>query len=234
MPVLLADVRPEVCREVAVEDRPSGQGGLQERLWPTPSEMDGCEGWNSAQGMQERNALDSIRAKLEFEASKPGHKDLFFFREWYMKEFAPPVGARILDIGGYVGATAKHYMDLGHDVTSIEASHTFCEQFRKNVPTADLRECLLEEFDEPEGYDAASCTEILNMVPDPSAIVEAIHKSLKPGGLVFVTVTERTNRHHMRHYTVTSLREQMRDFDVDVKLWGDGIHEPQIIARGYK
>jgi NADPH-dependent ferric siderophore reductase len=38
----------------------------------------------------------------------------------------------------------------------------------------------------------------------------------------------------MRHYTVTSLREQMRDFDVDVKLWGDGIHEPQIIARGYK
>lgn len=190
--------------------------------------------WGGAKDVQERDGLDSIRSKLEMTASKFGHKDLFFFREWYMKEFDPPIGARVLDVGGYVGATANHYMDLGHDVTSIEAAHTFCDQFRKNVPTADLRECLFEEFDEPEAYDAACCTEVLNLVPDPSRTVEMLHRSLKPGGLVFVTVTQKMGSRHMRNYTVTSLREQMRDFDVRVKVWSDGIHEPQIIARGHK
>ena len=184
--------------------------------------------------MQERNALNEIRDKIAAPSFLEKNRKAFYFREWYMSEFKPPKGARILDVGGYVGATAIHYTKLGHEVTSIEGAPLYCAVFRERAPEIDLRECLFEEFDEPEAYDAACCTEVLNMVDDPAKTVEMLHRSLKPGGLVFVTVTQRLGIHHARRYTVTTLREQMVDFDVDVKLWEDGIHEPQIIARGCK
>ena len=158
-----------------------------------------------------------------------------------MRLFDPPYGACILDVGGYVGATAIHYASKGHRVTSIEGSPIYCAEFERNVAAAEvgdkieLARCLFEEFRDPAAYDAACCTEVLNHVLDPQQVLRMIGTSLKPGGLVFVTTTQQMGHYDARHYTRESLAEQLAaaGFRADVELWADGQHTPQIVARGY-
>jgi 2-polyprenyl-6-hydroxyphenyl methylase/3-demethylubiquinone-9 3-methyltransferase len=53
-------------------------------------------------------------------------------------------------------------------------------------------EALAEE--QPEAYDVVTCMEMLEHVPDPSAVVRALGRLVRPGGHVFVSTINRTPR----------------------------------------
>ena len=51
-------------------------------------------------------------------------------------------------------------------------------------------EALAEE--EPESFDAITCMEMLEHVPDPGAVIDACARLLKPGGQLFMSTLNRT------------------------------------------
>jgi len=179
----------------------------------------------------------------------PGHKDLFGFRSWYMDAFEPPPGARILDLGGYVGATAIHYAKKGHEVVTVEGAQEYIDQMRLNIAAAgdEVAQritpvcCLFENFDgtgyNEMGFQACTCTEVLNLVQDPARVLQVAHRFLDDGGLLFVTVTLRRLRTSVRSYSTKELKDAVEQAGFDVKScaeWDDGTHQPQIICRGHK
>lgn len=157
--------------------------------------------------LNEIDSLESYRDCLQAVAILPGHADQFFFRDWYMCDFHPQ-GHRILDLGGYVGATATHYGRLGFEVTSVEGADAYCTRFRENtadLPTVRLVQGLIEDFDEPNSYDACCCTEILNHVMDPLRVLEVAHRCLVPGGLMFLANPSGHMRVERRLYSLDEL-----------------------------
>lgn len=113
---------------------------------------------------------------------------------------SPLMGKSILDVG-CGGGILSHSMavrganvlgvDLGNEnlqAASIHADKTGMSE------TLSFRCVAIEELakEQSETYDVVTCMEMLEHVPDPSAIIEACFKLLKPGG-VFVTSTINRN-----------------------------------------
>ena len=184
------------------------------------------------------DSLEDYQDHLNYHAELGAHRKLLEFREWYMKFFLPPQGGRILDIGGYTGATAIHYAEKGHEVVSVEAAKVLCEEFRKNtkhLPNVTLVQSLIENYIAKEPFDACCCTEILNHVIDPLILLGVAHKSLKDTAEMFVTVTNREFP-PIPHISQDELGQLLWDagFNSRVKMWDDGMHTGQFIAWGQK
>lgn len=148
---------------------------------------------------------EAYRAYLEEHGQRPGNKEAFGFRSYYYDHWDVPEGARILDLGCYVGATAEHYVKLGHDVVGVDGSETYVEQARRNngwrlvVADAGYGQprfiCSLFEDYEPDApFDAVCCTEALQQVMDPAVVVAKAYECLRDGGTFFCTVPARNDR----------------------------------------
>lgn len=191
------------------------------------------------------HSLKEYKEWLEMHARIPGHKHLFFFRDHYMRYFSPPKGARILDVGGFVGATAIHYAKLGHKVTSLEGAKTFATEFRKNVKAkcspAEVKRIrlvnkLIEEFDELEAYDAACMGEILQFMIEPAASLRVLFRALAPGGRAFVAVPQRRGRTARHNINGEELLAMMKGagFTAKVGQWNGEGGVPQWMGYGFK
>jgi 2-polyprenyl-6-hydroxyphenyl methylase/3-demethylubiquinone-9 3-methyltransferase len=68
-----------------------------------------------------------------------------------------------------------------------------CDRYRYGAGTAGGGKITPEEFSEihPEGFDVVTCLELLEHVPDPSSVVLACKKLVKPGGHVFFATLNR-------------------------------------------
>lgn len=113
---------------------------------------------------------------------------------------SPLMGKSILDVG-CGGGILSHSMavrganvlgvDLGNE--NLQAANIHADKTGMSK-TLSFRCVAIEELakEQPETYDVVTCMEMLEHVPDPSAIIEACFKLLKPGG-VFVTSTINRN-----------------------------------------
>jgi len=189
--------------------------------------------------------LKEFKDWLEVNAQFPGHTKLYSFRDHYMRYYNPPEGARLLDAGGFLGATAIHYAQLGYEVTSIEASKTYVQQFRKNLKEKCTPEVarrirvvnqLVEEFDELEAYDAASMTEVIQFCPEPILPVKVVYRALKPGGRAFLTTPVRQKRTARWDIPGDILLALMTEagFTAKVAQWPSTDHMPQWLGYGFK
>lgn len=189
------------------------------------------------QKQDEVSSLEAYRKHLDKVASLGNHKDLLVFRGWYMRLFNPSPGSRILDLGGYVGATALHYAEKGHEVVSVEGAKLLCDRFEQNTkhcPAITLVRSLIEDFHTDEPFDACCCTEILNHVVDPAALLKVAYDSLRDGGELFVTVTsEKWGLHHIEQSQLGRLVADA-GFAAHTKRWTDGEHAGQFVCRGLK
>jgi 2-polyprenyl-6-hydroxyphenyl methylase/3-demethylubiquinone-9 3-methyltransferase len=95
---------------------------------------------------------------------------------------------RILDVGCGGGILSEALARSGARVTGIDLSPTAVEvardHARQNQLSIDYRVMPVEEFAEahPAQFDAVTCLEMLEHVPDPEQIVGACARALKPGG----------------------------------------------------
>lgn len=144
---------------------------------------------------------EAYRAYLEEHGQRPGNKEAFGFRSYYYDHWDVPEGARILDLGCYVGATAEHYVKLGHDVVGVDGSETYVEQARQNAQDRQIPPgcavfvcCLFEDYETPFDFDACCCTEALQQCMDPAVVVAKAYECLRDGGTFFCTVPARNDR----------------------------------------
>lgn len=111
---------------------------------------------------------------------------------------AKVAGKRLLDVGcgggiltesmAHRGATAKG-VDLGEKPLKVAQLHAM-ETGLQNVSYEKIAIEVLAER-EPETFDVVCCMEMLEHVPDPSAVVRACAQLTKPGGHLFFSTLNR-------------------------------------------
>ena len=122
--------------------------------------------------------------------------------EW-INALVPLAGKRVVDVGCGGGILAESIAKKGATVTGIDLSE-------KALKVADLHSLesgvqvryeLIAAEDlatrEPGQYDVVTCMEMLEHVPDPSAVVKACATLVKPGGHVFFSTINRNPKSYL-------------------------------------
>ncbi len=117
--------------------------------------------------------------------------------EW-LAALAPLGGKRVLDVGCGGGILSDALARRGADVLGIDLATKALKvaelhAIEAATPRVAYREIAAEALAEemPERFDIVTCMEMLEHVPDPSAIVAACGRMLKPGGWAFFSTINR-------------------------------------------
>ncbi|NIK53343.1 bifunctional 2-polyprenyl-6-hydroxyphenol methylase/3-demethylubiquinol 3-O-methyltransferase UbiG [Xanthomonas arboricola] len=107
-------------------------------------------------------------------------------------------GARVLDVGCGGGLLSESMARLGAQVTAIDLAPELVKVARlhslESGVQVDYRVQSVEDLaaEQPGSFDAVTCMEMLEHVPDPAAIIRACASLLKPGGKLFLSTLNRT------------------------------------------
>ena len=119
----------------------------------------------------------------------------------WIDRLAPLDGRRVLDVGCGGGILADSMARRGANVLGIDlaakplkvAQLHALEAGTQGVEYREVAaEALAQEM--PAQFDTVTCMEMLEHVPDPSAIVRACAALVKPGGMVFVSTINRNTK----------------------------------------
>ncbi len=129
--------------------------------------------------------------------SRPLH-DLNPERLAYVRERCSLAGARVLDVGCGGGLLSEAMAAEGAEVIGIDMAQALIDVARLHLHesghTVDYRCTSVEALaaEDPESFDAITCMEMLEHVPDPGSVISACERLLKPGGRLFLSTLNRT------------------------------------------
>jgi 2-polyprenyl-6-hydroxyphenyl methylase/3-demethylubiquinone-9 3-methyltransferase len=118
----------------------------------------------------------------------------------YVEGAAGLSGKRVLDVGCGGGLLCEAMAARGAVVTGIDAGAeaiAIAERHRdERGLSIAYRVATIEQFAElrPQPFDAITCMELLEHVPDPAAVVTAAAQLLRPGGHFIASTINRTTR----------------------------------------
>ncbi len=121
----------------------------------------------------------------------------------YIAERVPLRDAAVLDVGCGGGLLSEALAQSGAKVTAIDLAPNLLKVARlhglelaQQQPgiKVDYREMPVEALAEeaPSSFDAITCMEMLEHVPQPASIIDACATLLKPGGRLFLSTLNRT------------------------------------------
>ena len=129
--------------------------------------------------------------------ARPLH-DLNPVRAAWIAARVPLAGARIADVGCGGGLLSEALAARGAQVIGVDLSPELIEVARLHLfesgLSVDYRVCSGEDLarDQPGQLDAVCCLELLEHVPDPAALVQALADLLKPGGRLVLSTLNRS------------------------------------------
>ena len=153
---------------------------------------------------------------------KPLH-DINPLRLGFINDHTPLADKTILDVGCGGGILSESMAQLGAKVTGIdmsaEALNVAQLHLLESHLTVDYQQSTAENFAEQHAgkYDVVTCLELLEHVPDPSAIVSACASLVKPGGSVFFSTINRNPKAYLHaiigaEYILKLLPKGMHDY----------------------
>jgi 2-polyprenyl-3-methyl-5-hydroxy-6-metoxy-1,4-benzoquinol methylase len=107
-----------------------------------------------------------------------------------LRQSLPPNG-RILDVGCGNGVISRHLGRLGFNVLGIDVSEKTIEMARAINPMPNVKfqtKSAEELVASGERYDAVICSEVLEHLNDPGALLKVLYATLAPNGKLIVTV----------------------------------------------
>ena len=116
----------------------------------------------------------------------------------YVAERVALADATVLDVGCGGGLLSEAMAKAGAAVTGIDLAPNLLKAARlhglESGVKVDYRETSVEALADaqPGSFEAVTCMEMLEHVPDPSAIVRACATLLKPGGRLLLSTLNRT------------------------------------------
>ena len=115
----------------------------------------------------------------------------------WITSFVDLNGKRVLDVGCGGGILAESLAQSGAQTTGIDLSDKALKvaelhalESGVNVQYRAISTEALADL-EAEQYDVVTCMEMLEHVPDPSSVIQACAKLVKPGGHVFFSTLNR-------------------------------------------
>ena len=117
----------------------------------------------------------------------------------WMAEIFPLDGKQVLDVGCGGGILAdamarKGAQVLGIDLATKALRVAQLHALEAQTPNVTYREVSAEALapERPGSFDAVTCMEMLEHVPDPASVVQACATLVKPGGWVFFSTINRS------------------------------------------
>ena len=116
----------------------------------------------------------------------------------YVAARTPLRDARVLDVGCGGGLLSEALAQAGAKVTAIDLAPDLLQVARlhglESGASVDYRLCSVESLaaESPGAFDAVTCMEMLEHVPDPGSVLMACATLLRPGGRLFVSTLNRT------------------------------------------
>ena len=107
-------------------------------------------------------------------------------------------GKRVLDVGCGGGVLTESLAKAGAEAAGIDASAALVQIARAHAAEAGLAidyQAVTAEAHAlalPGRFDALTCMELLEHVPDPAGLLAACHTLLAPGGELFLSTINRT------------------------------------------
>jgi 2-polyprenyl-6-hydroxyphenyl methylase/3-demethylubiquinone-9 3-methyltransferase len=116
----------------------------------------------------------------------------------YVRDRIDLAGARVLDVGCGAGLLSEALAREGAEVTALDLAPELIDVAKLHLLESglavDYRLQSVEDLaaEAPASFDAITCMEMLEHVPDPGAVVAACATLLKPGGRLFLSTLNRT------------------------------------------
>jgi len=133
---------------------------------------------------------------------KPLH-EINPLRLHYIDERVQLAGKKVLDVGCGGGILSESMASMGADVIAIDMGKAPLSVAKLHAMESgvevDYQHITVEELAEkmPAAFDAVSCMEMLEHVPQPESVIEACMKLVKPGGNVFFSTINRNPKAYM-------------------------------------
>ena len=119
----------------------------------------------------------------------------------WVDELAALSGKRVLDVGCGGGILSESMAARAQHVTGIDLAAkplgvARLHALESGVGNVEYREIAAEALaaQAPASFDVVTCMEMLEHVPDPSSVVEACARLVRPGGWVFFSPINRNPR----------------------------------------
>ena len=117
----------------------------------------------------------------------------------WIDSLCPLSGKQVVDVGCGGGILSDAMARRGAQVLGIDLAAKALQVAKLHAieaatPRIDYREVSVEQLagESPEAFDVVTCMEMLEHVPDPSSVVDACARLVKPGGWVFFSTIHRS------------------------------------------
>jgi len=116
---------------------------------------------------------------------------------WILEQSEDLTGKSVVDVGCGGGILAESLAGAGAQALGIDLAEASLQVARlhglESGVAVDYRLISAEQLarEQPGEFDAVTCMEMLEHVPDPASIVRACATLVKPGGLVFFSTLNR-------------------------------------------